>query len=135
MPPASFYCTREGKIALTWTRLSCTRFTSNKVRLALFVQAYNLGNFPRRFALPREAAHWSIVSMQLELIKNGARIVPHSHMTILQVAEAAAPRKLFPSMLPQISSLGSAHAGGARLEPVWDGVGKQGGISCGTTVP
>jgi hypothetical protein len=34
---------KEGKNALTWTRLSCTRFSSNQVRLALFVLAYNLG--------------------------------------------------------------------------------------------
>ena len=43
---------KEGK-ALSWTRLSCTRFASNQVRLALFVLAYNMGNFLRRFALPR----------------------------------------------------------------------------------
>ena len=30
---------KEGKYALTWTRLSCTRFTSNQVRLALFILA------------------------------------------------------------------------------------------------
>ena len=34
---------KEGKYALSWTRLSCTRFASNQVRLALFVLAYNLG--------------------------------------------------------------------------------------------
>lgn len=34
---------KEGKHALTWTRLSCTMFISNKVRLALFLLAYNLG--------------------------------------------------------------------------------------------
>ena len=43
---------KEGKYALSWTRLSCCRFVSNQVRLALFVLAYNLGNFLRRFALP-----------------------------------------------------------------------------------
>jgi hypothetical protein len=31
---------KEGKYALTWTRLSCTRFASNQVRLALFVLAF-----------------------------------------------------------------------------------------------
>jgi hypothetical protein len=35
---------KEGKYALSWTRLSCTKFSSNQVRLALFVLAYNLGN-------------------------------------------------------------------------------------------
>ena len=62
---------KEGKHALTWTRLSCTRFASNRVRLALFVLAYNLGNFLRRFALPSEVSHWSLTSIQLKLIKIG----------------------------------------------------------------
>ena len=30
--------------ALNWTRLSCHRFVANRVRLSLFVLAYNLGN-------------------------------------------------------------------------------------------
>src|SRR5659263_301370 len=72
---------REGKSALTWTRLSCSRFSSNRVRLALFVLAYNLGNFLRRFALPKEVSHWSLTSIQLKLIKIGAKIISHSRMT------------------------------------------------------
>jgi len=43
---------KEGKYALNWTRLSCHKFVANKVRLALFVLAYNLGNFMRRLTLP-----------------------------------------------------------------------------------
>ena len=35
---------KEGKYALNWTRLSCHRFVANRVRLSLFVLAYNLGN-------------------------------------------------------------------------------------------
>jgi len=72
---------KEGKHALTWTRLSCSRFSSNRVRLALFVLAYNLGNFMRRFALPKEVSHWSLTSIQLKLIKIGAKIISHSRMT------------------------------------------------------
>ena len=49
---------KEGKYALNWTRLSCKDFVANQVRLALFVLAYNLGNFLRRLALPREIKHW-----------------------------------------------------------------------------
>ena len=60
---------KDGKGALSWTRLSCTRFSSTRVRLALFVLAYNLGNFLRRFALHREVSHWSLSSVQLKLIK------------------------------------------------------------------
>jgi hypothetical protein len=54
---------KEGEYALTWTRLSCTRFSSNQVRLALFVLAYNLGGFLRRFALPSKVSHWSLRSV------------------------------------------------------------------------
>ena len=44
---------KEGKYALNWTRLSCHRFVANQVRLALFILAYNLGNFVRRLCLLR----------------------------------------------------------------------------------
>jgi len=101
---------REGKNALTWTRLSCTRFSSNRVRLALFVLAYNLGNFLRRFALPSEVSHWSLTSIQLKLVKIGAKMVTHSRMTIFQMAEVAVPEKLFRSMLSRIHRLGRACA-------------------------
>ena len=33
---------KEGKYALNWTRLSCHRFVANRVRLSVFVLAYNL---------------------------------------------------------------------------------------------
>ena len=36
---------KERKYALNWTRLSCHRFVANRVRLSLFILAYNLGNF------------------------------------------------------------------------------------------
>ena len=50
---------KEGKYALNWTRLSCHRFVANRVRLSLFVLAYNLGNFLRRLCLPKAVRHWS----------------------------------------------------------------------------
>ncbi len=101
---------KEGKHALTWTRLSCTRFSSNQVRLALFVLAYNIGNFMRRFALPSEVSHWSLSSIQLKLVKIGAKIISHSRMTVFQMAEVAVPEKLFRSMLSKIHRLGRACA-------------------------
>ena len=45
---------KEGKYALNWPRLSSKRFISNRVRLWLFVLAYNLGNFLRRLVLPKK---------------------------------------------------------------------------------
>jgi len=105
-------CNREDdgkvRVPLTWTRLSCTRYVSNQVRLALFVLAYNLGNFLRRFALPREVSHWSLTSIQLKLVKIGAKIISYSRMTVFQMAEVAVPEKLFRSLLSRIHRLGRA---------------------------
>ena len=56
------------------------------MRLALFVLAYNMGNFLRRFALPSKVAHWSLSSIQLKLIKIGAKVISHSRRTIFQMA-------------------------------------------------
>jgi hypothetical protein len=95
----------EGKYALNWTRLSCTRFICNQVRLALFVLAYNLGNFLRRFALPKQVSHWSLRSIQLKLIKIGARVVSHSLRTIFQCAEVAVSAALFCDLLARIHAL------------------------------
>jgi hypothetical protein len=96
---------KEGKLALTWTRLSCTRFVANQVRLALFVMAYNLGNFIRRFALPKTVAHWSLRSVQLKLIKIGARVISHSRRTVFQCAEVAVSAELFADLLERIHRL------------------------------
>jgi len=96
---------KEGKYALSWTRLSCTRFASNQVRLALFVLAYNLGNFMRRFALPGEVSHWSLRSIQLKLVKIGAKVVSHSRRTTFQMAEVAVSEGLFAALLERIRSL------------------------------
>ena len=38
---------KEGKYALNWTRLSCHWLVANRVRLSLFVLAYNLGSLVR----------------------------------------------------------------------------------------
>jgi hypothetical protein len=99
---------KEGKYALAWTRLSCSRFISNQVRLALFVLAYNLGNFLRRFALPGEISQWSLRSVQLKLIKIGARIISNARRTIFQMAEVAVPGELFAEVLDRIRSLAPA---------------------------
>jgi hypothetical protein len=96
---------KEGKYALTWTRFSCTRFASNQVRLALFVLAYNLGNFMRRFALPKQVYHWSLRSIQLKLIKIGAKVTSHSRRTVFQCAEVAVSAALFSDLLERIGHI------------------------------
>ena len=96
---------KEGKYALNWTRLSCKNFVSNQVRLALFVLAYNLGNFLRRLALPREIKHWSLRTLLTKLIKIGAKVVRHSKYVTFQMAEVAVSKKLFAEILLRIKKL------------------------------
>src|ERR1017187_1891436 len=54
---------KEGKQAVKMTRLSCHRFRSNQVRLALSLIAYNLGDLPRRLVLPQRIENWSLTSL------------------------------------------------------------------------
>ena len=96
---------KEGKIALTWTRLSCHAFRDNEVRLQLFALAYNLGNFLRRLALPRKIKHWTLTTLREKLIKIGAKIVRHARYIPFQLAEVAVPRKLFEAILQKIAHL------------------------------
>ena len=96
---------KEGKYALNWTRLSCKRFVSNQVRLALFVLAYNLGNFLRRLALPTKIKHWSLRSLLVKLIKIGAKVVRSGRYTTFQMAGVAVPRDIFAEILTRIERL------------------------------
>ena len=99
---------KEGKYALKWTRLSCHRFVANRVRLSLFVLAYNLGNFLRRLCLPKAVRHWSLRSVQVKLIKMGGRLVRHARRLIFQLSEVSVPRRLFQGVLDRIGRLSSA---------------------------
>ena len=96
---------KEGKYALNWTRLSCKRFVANQVRLALFVLAYNLGNFLRRLALPESVRHWSLRSLLVKLVKIGAKVVRGGRYVRFQMAEVAVSRNLFGRILLRISRL------------------------------
>ncbi len=96
---------KEGKHAIAWTRLSCSRFIPNQVRTALFILAYNLGNFLRRFALPKEVSSWSLSSIQLKLVKIGAKVISHARRAIFQLAEVAVSEALFSKILARIHGL------------------------------
>ena len=96
---------KEGKYALNWTRLSCQRFVPNQVRLALFVLAYNLGNFLRRLVLPGRIKHWSLRSLLTKLIKIGAKVVRHSQMVTFQMAEVAVSKEVWVELLSRIDRL------------------------------
>jgi hypothetical protein len=96
---------KEGKYALNWTRLSCHKFVANQVRLALFILAYNLGNFMRRLALPDSMKHWSLTSLQTRLIKTGGRLVRHARRLTFQLAEVLVTREMLAGLLGRIGQL------------------------------
>jgi hypothetical protein len=74
---------KEGKQAVKMTRLSCHRFRSNQVRLALSLLAYNLENLWRRLGLPRGIENWSLTSLQQRLVKTGGRLVKHAYYALM----------------------------------------------------
>jgi len=96
---------KAGKHALEWMRLSCHEFKNNVVRLALFVLAYNLGNFLRRLVLPPEMARWSLTTLREKLVKIGARLTRHARRLVLQLAEVTVTRDLFAQILSRIRHL------------------------------
>ena len=82
---------------------------ANQVRLQLFALAYNLGNFLCRLTLPKAVHEWSLRSVQLKLIKTGARLVRHARRLVFQMTEVAVPRDVWMAILERI--------GGLRLVP------------------
>jgi hypothetical protein len=96
---------KEGKQAVKMTRLSCHRFRSNEVRLALSVLAYNLGNLWRRLALPRSIEKYSLTSLQQRLVKTGGRLLKHARYYWLLLAEGYLNRRRFGAMLERIAVL------------------------------
>jgi hypothetical protein len=96
---------KEGKNAIRWTRLSCHKFRDNAVRLQLHALAYNLANFMRTLALPKEVEHWSLTTLREKLIKIGAKVVCHGRYVTFQLAEVAVSRELFRKILRLIVGL------------------------------
>ncbi len=96
---------KEGKNAITWTKLSCRTFKDNQTRLQLFTLAYNLANFLRRLALPSKVKHGSLTILREKLVKIGAKVTRHAKYVTVQLAEVAITRKLFAAILDRIERL------------------------------
>ena len=96
---------RKARTPSTGTRLSCRKFRNNAVRLQLHALAYNLGNFMRTLALPKEVEHWSMTTLRDKLVKIGAKVVRHGRYVTFQLAEVAVPRDLFRKILSLIDDL------------------------------
>ncbi len=96
---------REGKNAVTWTRLSCRSMKANAVRLQLHALAYNLANFFRTLVLPDDVERWSLTTLREKVVKIGAKVIAHARYTVFQMAEVAVPRDLFRRILAMIDEL------------------------------
>ena len=96
---------KEGKYAFHWTRLSCKRFRDNEVRLQLHALGYNLATFLRCVELPEAMADWSLSSLQLKLIKMGARVVRQARAITFQLAEVAVTGAMIRGILTAIHRL------------------------------
>ena len=85
---------RKGKHVLNWTRLSWHKFVANQVNLRLFILAYNLGNFMRRWALPEAMQRWTLTSLHTRMIKTGGRLVRHARRLVFEMAEELVSREM-----------------------------------------
>ncbi len=78
---------------------------TEEVRLQLHALAYNLGNFMRTLALPKDVEHWSLTTLRERLVKIGAKIDSHGRYVTFQLAEVAVSRELFRKILRLIDGL------------------------------
>ena len=60
-------------------------------RVGMLFLAYNLANFMRTLALPKEVEHWSLTTLPEKLVKIGAKVVRHGRYVTFQLAEVAVP--------------------------------------------
>ncbi len=65
----------------------------------------SLPSHKRKFALPKEAEHWSLTTLREKLIKIGAKVMRHGRYITFQLAEVAIPRSLFANILRLIDGL------------------------------
>ena len=79
----------------------------------LFCMAYNIGNFLRRLALPKQIKDWSLRTMREKLVKIGAKVVSHARYVTFQMAVVLVSRSLLHEILERIH----------RLKPVPIGYG------------
>ena len=82
-----------------------TQLSDNEVRLQLHALAYNMATFLRCIELPEAMADWSLTSLQLKLIKIGARVVRHARAITFQLAEVAVTGAMVRAILAAIRRL------------------------------
>ena len=69
--------------------MSCRKFREMPFG-CIHALAYNLANFMRTLALPKEVEHWSLTTLREKLVKIGAKVVRHGRYVTFQLAEVGA---------------------------------------------
>jgi Transposase DDE domain group 1 len=77
------------------------------------------GQLPQTLRPSGEISHWSLRSVQLKLIKIGARTISHARRTIFHMAEAAVSGELFDGLLTRIRQLASVPTFHMKEESRW----------------
>ncbi len=67
--------------------------------------AYNLANFMRTLALPKEVEHWLLTALREKSVKIGDKVVSHGRYVTFQLAEVAVPRERCRKILSLIDDL------------------------------
>ena len=96
---------KEGKYAIKWTRLSCSKFRNNGVRLQIYalviIWTTSCGLWPCR----RRVEYWSLTTLREKLVKIGAKVVRRGRYVTFQFAEVAVSKILFHKILALIDDL------------------------------
>ena len=96
---------RMGRFETEVWRSARLREGDNAVRLRLHALTYNLANFMRTLALPKEVEHWSLTTLREKPVKIGAKVVRHGRYVTFQLAEVAVSGDLFRKILSLIDDL------------------------------
>lgn len=90
---------KEGKLDCSFTRLSCSDFWANALRLQVATLAYNVHNCFRELILPDQLKPHYLSTIRSKLIKIGCRIIYHSRQIICQFGKSFKLKKLFEQIL------------------------------------
>ncbi len=96
---------KEGKHAVKWTRLTCTTFRANAVRLQTARAGLQPRQLPPHAGAPDGDRGWSLTSLREKVVKIGAKVIAHGRYAIFQMAEVAVPRELFGRLIDRIARL------------------------------
>ena len=81
------------------------RFVQQSRCITRIFSNFNLATFLRCIEMPEAMADWSLTSLQLKLIKIGARVVRHARAITFQLAEVAVTGPMVRAILASIRRL------------------------------